>query len=1054
MHKRVIHHLQFKGLPVLALLTLLLMTSLAGDTNDVDAQQGATLEIRVPAKVRVGKIIPVDLVLRNANNIAGYEMNVVYDTTAAHFSGLHQRNNDLRKLGRDIVPLDALQEDSGVAIGLASCRTDNCVTGAGAVAERGGNGDIHLAKLLIGTDKAGKLKIRFDAPRFVDAAGNRVPVTLSKRRITVRVGNRTEVLRAPASKWELSSEPERSPAPGALELNRDRRVSFADIMEVAMSWSDVRHAGSPCRDLPEPAFDVNRDGCVDVADVQLVAASSDTAARIPEAATAMTFTVNTTNDAADSTPGDGVCNATGGCTLRAAIDEANINPGPDTILFSIPGGGVKTITLKANLPAISGGGLNIDGYSQPGSVPNTDAVISNAQIMIQIVGNGSSAYDAFRVSSGDNIFRGFAIYNARRKFYFYGAGATDNIIVGNFLGSDATTTFVAPAYADISSGVYIEAGAARNRIGGTAPAERNIISGNARHGIELHGEGTDGTIIYGNIVGLSADGTRRVENRKHGIDINRGAASTLIGGLAQGQRNVISGNGEAGAADYTAGVEISHDSLTSQNQVVGNFLGTDVTGNAAPYFTHNSHYAIRIEDAVTNNVVSDNVIVNSQEGGVKIDGFNTSNNRVFNNRIGVGLNGAALGNLDFGIQVKYHGTRNTLGPNNIISNSPIGVHIEYNGEDFNEITQNSIFNNSDMGIDLGPTFGVSVNDQGDTDTGANQGLNYPVLTNATTQVVSGTACAEAVVQKPCRIEVFIAQPLASDKTLGRAGQGITLVGSGLTQPDGTFAVAVNGLQEGDLVTATATDAQRNTSEYAYNISVKAATGPTPTPVPPTPTPVPQAEVVVADTFARTVTDSWGAAELGGSYGLQGSAVSFDVDGNYGSIRLKVPNATRSAYLTSVSVQDLEFQVRVAQEKPAEGGSQIAYVILRRVSNGYGYVARIRYGADGTVRIMPMKEVNNAQTELAGEKNVPGATQTPGQFIWLRGRLNGTSPANFKLKAWVDGQTEPANWLVTVTDSTAELQAPGGVGLRGYLATNATNHPTSLQFDDFEVTELP
>src|SRR6266404_7208434 len=54
-------------------------------------------------------------------------------------------------------------------------------------------------------------------------------------------------------------------------------------------------------------------------------------------AAAATFTVNDTADAVDAAPGNGSCaTAGGGCTLRAAIQEANANTGPDTI--TVPDG--------------------------------------------------------------------------------------------------------------------------------------------------------------------------------------------------------------------------------------------------------------------------------------------------------------------------------------------------------------------------------------------------------------------------------------------------------------------------------------------------------------------------------------------------------------------------------------------------------------------------------------------------------------------------------------------------------------------------------------------
>src|SRR5690349_19641242 len=66
------------------------------------------------------------------------------------------------------------------------------------------------------------------------------------------------------------------------------------------------------------------------------------------------LTVNSTADAADANPGDGVCATAGAvCTLRAAIEEANALTGADTINFNIPAAGVQTIAPASDLPQIT-----------------------------------------------------------------------------------------------------------------------------------------------------------------------------------------------------------------------------------------------------------------------------------------------------------------------------------------------------------------------------------------------------------------------------------------------------------------------------------------------------------------------------------------------------------------------------------------------------------------------------------------------------------------------------------------------------------------------------
>src|SRR5262249_41408285 len=78
--------------------------------------------------------------------------------------------------------------------------------------------------------------------------------------------------------------------------------------------------------------------------IRNVALSAIVLALLSGPAGALTFTVDSTGDGSDTSAGDGTCVATsGGCTLRAAIEESNAHPDADTIEFAIPGSGVHTI---------------------------------------------------------------------------------------------------------------------------------------------------------------------------------------------------------------------------------------------------------------------------------------------------------------------------------------------------------------------------------------------------------------------------------------------------------------------------------------------------------------------------------------------------------------------------------------------------------------------------------------------------------------------------------------------------------------------------------------
>src|SRR6266545_1905890 len=78
----------------------------------------------------------------------------------------------------------------------------------------------------------------------------------------------------------------------------------------------------------------------------------------PRVARATPFLVNSTEDAVDAVPGDGICaTLTGVCTLRAAIMEANMLPGTDTI--TIPAGIYKLTIPGSNEDRSATGDLDV-----------------------------------------------------------------------------------------------------------------------------------------------------------------------------------------------------------------------------------------------------------------------------------------------------------------------------------------------------------------------------------------------------------------------------------------------------------------------------------------------------------------------------------------------------------------------------------------------------------------------------------------------------------------------------------------------------------------------
>ena len=524
----------------------------------------------------------------------------------------------------------------------------------------------------------------------------------------------------------------------------------------------------------------------------------------PAGAAGGTYTVNSTADTADVTTGDGAClTAAGTCTLRAALQQDQADGGPSTVRFAIPGSGPRTISLTAALPTLAAGGTTVDGYSQPGTSANTASRGSNAALRVEVRGSGNAGPEAFVVTSGANTIRGLALFDLRVGVRMTGAGASGNVVAGCFIGTNAAATFQAGAYSSSTAGVIIRSGAARNRVGGTLAADRNVISGNGGRGVIVNvpTENATGTVdnsISGNVVGLLPDGSGRRGNLGHGVDVNAGATRTRV--LA----NVLSGN--QGSA-----VEISHGVATAASEVGGNRIGTDLAGATAPAFARNGGTAqpnVRVEDGPVDTIIHDNVLGGSAVGGIRVNGGThpALRTRIENNRIGVSTTGAAIPNGPYGVQVEG-GSAGTRVAGNQIAFNGVGVRVSGTTTDRVTITGGSFRGNSGLGIDLLPA-GVTPNDAGDGDDGPNDLRNFPVLEAVPPSSVRARACAG------CRVEVFLADTAQS----GAHGEGRELVASGTTDGSGVVTLPLPDRARGQWLTATATDAAGNTSEFSANVA--------------------------------------------------------------------------------------------------------------------------------------------------------------------------------------------------------------------------------------------
>ncbi len=177
--------------------------------------------------------------------------------------------------------------------------------------------------------------------------------------------------------------------------------------------------------------------------------------------------------------------------MRWAIEQANANPGPDTITFNIPGAdcptGICYIYPTSYLPVLTDDGTTIDGYSHPDAFAATAS--SPANIVIQIDGGDTINNNGLNIISANNVIRGLSItrfnLNGIAIGAIYGGTGSDNVIAGNYIGIHADGTTVA---SNGGEGIFIGLGGTNNLIGGDHPADRNIIGGNTLDGVGIHGK--------------------------------------------------------------------------------------------------------------------------------------------------------------------------------------------------------------------------------------------------------------------------------------------------------------------------------------------------------------------------------------------------------------------------------------------------------------------------------------------------------------------------------------------------------------------------------------
>ena len=367
------------------------------------------------------------------------------------------------------------------------------------------------------------------------------------------------------------------------------------------------------------------------------------------------------------------------CTLRDALAEGNLSPGPHTIDIGVP-----LVSLN------TGGGLELKQQFTISGMATGSAPLTTIDGY-----NGGSHVACFSIDEGTgngSIIQNLVIIRCA------GAGISSTAygvqILNNYIGTDGTVT----SYGNMGDGISMNGAATAYGLDPLAlegmyqvlppapidPAtsdayaasffaslaqaitplsapnyiKNNVISGNQGDGIALSGANLAGVIVAGNYIGTDPTGTFKIANAHNGISLVATTFGNFIGPAGSTPGNTIGGNGGSGIYVNTGPVSLP-------NFIMGNRIGLPMaksSGNAVG----NDGSGIYVGDArpdtssgnpsrpspttmplwigprnliggngVTPNPGLDNLNLSSDEAGIYITGSMTTGVQVTGNTIGI-----------------------------------------------------------------------------------------------------------------------------------------------------------------------------------------------------------------------------------------------------------------------------------------------------------------------------------------------------------------------------------------------------------------------------------
>jgi len=405
-------------------------------------------------------------------------------------------------------------------------------------------------------------------------------------------------------------------------------------------------------------------------------------------------------------------------------------------------------------------------------------------------------------------------------FDIYLINALDDLSSDNILIDGRTQT----AYSGDTNSGSIGAGGTNVGVSGTSLAAFDLPE------IQVHRDAGDVFVNTGTtnqIANISIFSDSNSAVRITGGSLGLNANLLGVNALGSNSGNLVTAievDGGAGAltANYIA--TTSQQGAWIRNTTSYLIIGNHFRDNGLSNCGNN----IRLADG-SGIVIRENLIENSDAMGVDGDGFPGGLQLLENTITGSGQDPACFSGVG-GVGVRLGGSNSTISRNIIHSNGNAGLVLNDSSGSGNLISQNSFFSNGTtadaLGIDLDPTGGfgdgVTLNDSGDSDTGPNDLVNFPIIASA---FISGSELVVKGWTRPgSTLEFFF-----TDINEGTATSGDNQIGNDKDYGEGQVYIgtAVEG-SGSDLDTGssnyTDTDGNTdNTGRYEFRIPLPSGT---------------------------------------------------------------------------------------------------------------------------------------------------------------------------------------------------------------------------------------